>query len=198
MRANEEGIDIMCDLETLGTIPGSVILQIALVPFRINGMQIGNPGKESGAVEYKINSLRSQRAGFKVDDATETWWKRQNTDLTAEVFSGTMGPREVFCEVITLDFQMWKKQYKTVRLWGNGSDFDNAMLASVYALFHRSTPWDFYNSRCYRTLKNLFPDVRSDEFIGQKHDALVDAFNQAKHCNKLLNYIKLLEGNCDE
>ena len=33
-------------------------------------------------------------------------------------------------------------------LWGNGSDFDNAILANAYRAIGQQQPWKFWNNRC--------------------------------------------------
>ncbi len=62
-------------------------------------------------------------------------------------------------------------------MWGNGADFDNAILAHCYSRLGRPAPWKFWNSRCYRTLKSFSP-VRGKR-IGVHHHALDDAKTQA-------------------
>jgi len=62
-------MNLMIDLETLGTIPGSAILTIGACFFdQVIGHQF-----------YKPVSLKSQiRYGFTIDPETINWWSRQN------------------------------------------------------------------------------------------------------------------------
>ena len=71
---------------------------------------------------------------------------------------------------------------KAVRLWGNGASFDNAILSTAYELCELETvqPWRFYNDRCYRTVKSLYPEVAMVR-TGTYHNALDDAESQALH-----------------
>lgn len=47
-------------------------------------------------------------------------------------------------------------------------------------------PIDYRNERCYRTLKNLYFNIKPLEFAGNKHNALHDALNQAEHASMIL------------
>jgi hypothetical protein len=72
-----------------------------------------------------------------------------------------------------------------VRLWGNGSDFDNALLSVAYDAANVKPGWEFWNNRCYRTFKNQAPDIKIVRG-GTYHDAFDDAVDQAKHLQKIL------------
>jgi hypothetical protein len=68
-----------------------------------------------------------------------------------------------------------------VRVWGNGADFDNPILAVAYRrTIFSGQPWKPYNGRCYRTVKNQFQDVKLVR-TGTHHNALDDARSQATH-----------------
>lgn len=65
-----------------------------------------------------------------------------------------------------------------IRVWGNGAAFDNVILASAYRRVTAGTPWQYWNDRCYRTVKALHPDVPMQR-TGDHHNALDDAISQA-------------------
>ncbi len=46
-------------------------------------------------------------------------------------------------------------------------------------------PWNFWNNRCYRTLKNLHPKIELVR-TGVHHHALADAKTQALHLLEIL------------
>jgi exodeoxyribonuclease VIII len=75
--------------------------------------------------------------------------------------------------------------FKRVKVWGNGSDFDNAILSCCYGATGREVPWDFWHNRCYRTLKALRPGPKLVR-EGTYHNALDDAKSQALHAIELL------------
>lgn len=70
-------------------------------------------------------------------------------------------------------------------LWGNGSDFDNVILASAYRSCNLEVPWKFWNNRCYRTVKALRPDIKIHR-SGTYHNALDDAVSQAEHLMRMI------------
>ena len=65
-------------------------------------------------------------------------------------------------------------------VWGNGATFDNVILRNAYQKTGLDCPWPFWQDRCYRTLKNLAPDIDRPE-LGTLHQALNDATVQAQH-----------------
>ena len=68
-----------------------------------------------------------------------------------------------------------------VKLWGNGSDFDNVLMITACEAAGVKPAWKFYNHRCHRTLKNLCRSVTMPERVGTYHNALDDAKTQALH-----------------
>jgi hypothetical protein len=76
-----------------------------------------------------------------------------------------------------------------VNVWGNGAAFGNVILRSAYAACGLLPPWEFWNDRCYRTLKNLRPDIKLER-SGTHHNALDDAITQAEHAVVILSALK--------
>lgn len=67
--------------------------------------------------------------------------------------------------------------------------FDNALLQTAYLRTRIAPPPRFsfsLNSRCYRTVKNLFPEVKIESSGDTAHDALADAERQARHLIAML------------
>jgi hypothetical protein len=174
--SHELKTDIMVDLETLGLKPGSVILSLAAVPFNTY----------RNTPFYKIISIGSCReAGLVVDDATLAWWDTQPTPTKVEAFSGSASLRDVLIEFSRF---LDSVEGKPV-LWGNAASFDLKLLEAAYEAAGVKVPWDFRSERCYRTLKNIFPQVTSGPFDGLKHNALADAKFQARHAENIFDYI---------
>ena len=83
--------DIMIDLETLGTTPGSVILSVAAVPF-VRGPGSTRSRRRANAFYAKISLKDSLRRGFSVDADTLVWWMGQNRAAQDKAFSRKMEP----------------------------------------------------------------------------------------------------------
>ena len=167
--------DIMIDLETLGTTPGSAILSIGAVAFDPRTDRMGHDF-------HVVINLRSCRAlGLREEPGTIDWWSKRTPEARAllEQAEGASG----FGLPEALDqFDRFVRAHggaPSVRVWGNGADFDNALLADIYRRLGRPLPWAFWNNRCFRTLKALRTGLEPER-QGVHHDALDDARHQAE------------------
>ena len=71
-------------------------------------------------------------------------------------------------------------------VWGNGADFDLVILENYFRrMGWDQMPWSYKNVRCYRTLKNLVPDIPFKN-TGVAHSAEDDAAYQALHAIQLI------------
>lgn len=171
-------VDVMVDLETLGRRAGCAVLSIGAVEFGPGGL-----GREFYTV---INRPSQRELGLFEDESTLKWWATQSEDACRVLFeaeqnqavtlSAALGAFTNFLVPIGL---------KRVKVWGCGSDFDNAILTNLYAAVKADPPWDFWNNRCYRTLKSLIPSEKPRR-EGTYHNALDDAKTQALHAIQLL------------
>ena len=172
MSKKDEGVNVMCDLETLGLRPGCIILSLAAVPFLCD--------EKIPPFYMKINKSNYPTSLFHSDPMTEGWWTLQSEAARTEAFSGTAHPSEVLHH-----FNHWCSQLPgKVILWGNGSDFDNVILQEAYRLLGLHAPWKYFDNRCYRTLKNLFPQIKFTKTLFA-HNALEDAKAQAVHAEEI-------------
>lgn len=164
----------MGDLETLGTRPRSVILSIGAVKFDPDS------GETHSDFYLVINKQSCLDVGMEVDPDTEKWWKDQSPEaqqVLVEAESSVVSIKEALQR-----FGDWLDPNTT--LWGNGSDFDNAMLQEAFKLCGLKQPWAFWNNRCYRTMKNMVKVHHKRQ--GTHHNALDDARHQAEHLMKIL------------
>lgn len=168
----------MCDLETWGTRPGALIISIGATKFDENG-PYGEP------FYMRINPKSSMDAGFLIDADTILWWMRQSDEARAELQKASSPVNFV------LDgFSAWcdapfisagYAANPNLELWGNGANFDNAILKSAYDKLNLEAPWDFWNDRCYRTMKAMYPHIKMPKRVGTHHNALDDAISQVSH-----------------
>ena len=175
--------NIMLDLETLGKEPKSVIVSIGAVEF-----------SETEVTENKfyinIDPEDCQSYGLKINASTFLWWMGQSAAARLAI----TGSEKVKLKEALTSFSSWllmDSSKDDVIVWGNGSDFDNTILSSSYSETGLEQPWSFRNNRCYRTIKNLFPDIKI-ETSGTRHNALDDAISQAHHLVKT----HLLSNDC--
>lgn len=175
----DEGTNVMLDLETLGTSPGSAILSIGAVKFGNGGIQ--------DRFYARIDLANNMRLSLRIDASTIMWWLKQSDEARLEITE----PGGLLV-VVLLEFDKWLGT-KECKIWGNGAAFDNALLAEAYRVTELELPWQFRNDRCYRTLKNFFPQVPLPPGTGTKHNALDDAEFQAKHLMAIFDYQRSMQ-----
>lgn len=180
-------INIMVDLETLGTDSKSGILTIGAVEFSAAGL---------GQTFYQaVDPVSVQKLGFVIDASTMVWWIQQNVEAQVAAFTGSSSLPDAlaafsgYVETVRVGLGTAKSD---VKIWGNGASFDNVILRNAYQGIDMEPPWKFWNDRCFRTLKGEFPDVPGPGRTGTAHNALDDACNQALHAVDILRYKQLL------
>jgi len=156
---------VMVDIETMGTSPNAPVLSVGAVIFDANGL---------GEEFYSECSLKSAfNRGSKPDPDTIAFWMNQE-DAPRKKLANAKGKNvdmlNAFCEFFPED----------ATFWGNGAAFDNVLLREALRREGLHAPWKFWNDRCYRTVKNMFNDVKIKR-VGTHHNALDDAKSQALH-----------------
>lgn len=162
--------NIMVDLETLGTSADSVILSIGAVKFDLEAGMVDDSGFYTS---ISVDSNLAYRR--RVSEDTLLWWFKQ-TAAAQQVF---FEPKETL-ETALVQFSDWVGT-DDYSIWSNGADFDLPMMAHAYTDLGIEVPWKFWNSRCFRTYKNL-PGAKNVKLppAGVKHNAMSDAFTQAQ------------------
>lgn len=170
--------DVMLDIETFGSKPGSVIVAIGAVKMDLAAGTVGD------SFYRDIDPASSQRLGLTIDARTVIWWMGQSDDARLSIVQ----PNQLALLPEALrDFAVWIGP--DTNLWGNGSDFDNVLLGAAYDACLLERPWSHSRNRCYRTLKSLFPDVKLIRY-GTHHHALQDAVTQADHLCQIMQAMR--------
>lgn len=169
--------DIMLDLETMGVNVNAPIVTIDAVGFDANAATVGP------WLYLRVDLNSAIRHGGVMDAQTVLWWLEQSDAARSQITGNSMS-------IVTAleSFSAWIKDCgrgAPIRLWGNGADFDNVILASAYRNVGREKPWLDENNRCYRAVKNGQPDIKIKR-IGTHHNAVDDAESQAWHLIALL------------
>ena len=167
---------VMLDLETMGNGANSAIIAIGAVAFDDMGIN---------SRFYEQVSLAScVGIGLECDASTIMWWMQQS-DEARSAFRGNDKAGHI--RGVLAQFAKWFVDVGGAEVWGNGAAFDNAILSNAYRKSGTVQPWKFWNDKCYRTIKGLYPDV-SLERVGTHHNALDDAESQAKHLCKIFGW----------
>jgi len=159
--------DVMIDIETMGTTPGSAILSISAVMFGPSGL---------GETFYAPIALAScTAAGLTIDPYTVAWWMKQSDAARAAAFRDDAEP----LAAVLQQFTCWLELVDAEKPWCQGANFDAPLLDAAYRACGMASPWKFWNVRDTRTLYEL-ADVKVDRARGVHHNALDDARAQAE------------------
>ncbi len=164
--------DVMVDLETLDTKPTAIILSIGAC---LVNWDKGEPTNDFYRV---IDPASCEEAGLTKSKDTLAWWAKQSEEAR-RVFTD---PNVSLLQALT-DFAKYLSSFNKskVRLWGNGSDFDNTIIANAYDALGLDAPWKFYNNRCFRTVRKVMGgQFEEPTRAGTYHNALDDAKHQTR------------------
>lgn len=190
---NKTRIDVMVDLETLGTDFNAPIFQIAAAGFELLTGDINDTFDESA----DISSLTSEDGTVNGD--TLKWWLRTNPELLADLLDrGDLTPYGLLQE-----FHDWLtvlgNRYDEVYLWGNGILFDNAIIRHKFESYGWKYPIFYRNDRDVRTVfelaqiktgetaQEMYDSIYDKELVA--HDAMNDVMNQValvSKCSRIL------------
>lgn len=171
--------DLMIDLETMGTAADAAVVSIGAVFFDLQTETIGARFRKN------INLITSVKHGGAMDPSTVMFWMKQGDAVRQPIWMGG----EPISEVL-IDFVNWCGLHcsrDTLRPWGNGASFDLSIISSALKRSSLPEPWHFWNERCFRTVKAMYPGVPYDtaEKGEMAHDPLVDCEFQIRHLLKI-------------
>lgn len=183
-------IDVVIDIETLGTAVDAKIIGIGAVAVVDNVLPyVPTGGSHYGKIYDKVFFHVSVNGGCKINqvrsdtESTKDFWAEQDKGL-----QNLYQPANSFCGLHTA-LQLLERWIKSVQVsqggelrpWGNGSVFDISILEHAFLQCDIQIPWDFWNIRDVRTrIEDAQLDKKSIPFEGTKHYALDDAYHEAK------------------
>ena len=168
---------IMLDLETLGTDPGAAIVAIGGVHFSLaDGV--------TSEFERSVDLASCQDAGLAIDAGTLEWWLGQSPAARAQLQGG-----ESLADALR-EFTAFVGPHDG-GVWANSPAFDCVILREAYQAVGWEAPWDYWQERDYRTMRETLDCWPDREQSGTDHDALDDARYQAE-C--LVTALRRLEG----
>jgi len=175
--------DVMIDLETLGTLPGSAILSIGAVEFDCGTGQLG---RELYSV---VSRAECELFGLIVMDSTLDWWLKQSPEARKVLTEAESDSALPLADALGLLNTFIPKD---ARVWSNGANFDQPVLDVAYSRIGQGAPWKYWNSRCYRTIIALCKDERAMRPPTIcAHNALEDAKWQAQHLMNVVRHLGL-------
>jgi hypothetical protein len=171
----------MIDLETMGIRPTSAIVSIGIAHF--------NQTDVLDSFYTPVNLSSCLAHGLTQDQSTVDWWAKQSIEARS---AWQTDDAPTLSEALTAMYKwmVCKGSVKTNAPWGNAASFDLVLLANAFRAIEADPPWVFYNEQCYRTIKNIFK-IGETPRQGTHHNALDDAFHQARHLNRILAIHKI-------
>lgn len=165
----------MIDIETLGTEPGCVIVSIGAVRFDL----------EHGVTDslfVSVDPESCQALGMEIDAGTLAWWLGQPAEAREQLTGGDD------LEIALRELRAFVDGAEEV--WANSPSFDLAILDEAFDAVGLSSPWEFWEQRDYRTLRETLPYWPGRDQQGTKHDALDDARYQAESLVEALREVE--------
>ena len=140
-------VDIMTDIETLGTKPDSTVFQVSAIAFDITT-------KEQFSVFNEIIDIKYEK--MIADGDTIKWWLNTDKELLHRLLCHENAKKG---SIVFDEFQRWiltqTKNFKDIYLWGNGIKFDNVMIQSQMDKYGLTYPIFYQNDRDVRTILEL-------------------------------------------
>lgn len=178
--------DLMIDIEGLGKSEGSIICQIAAIPFNIL-----TGGVSSSVFDVNIDILKSYNLGFTMDASTVLWWLNQSKEAQDSVFNYTEYNQEGWHPYKTLErLTCFVEGNCTpdVNVWQH-TNYDAKLLGAAYTITKAKPFFNYRSWKDIRTLVALTDDFDVD-FEGIPHNALDDCKYQIKYCVGRYNQIE--------
>lgn len=187
-------LDIIIDIETIGTQKDCVILSIGAVcfdPLDQDAKLVDDDGSYLAPTFYQEIIVGTQ-VGRVIDPGTKEWWNH-STRVQEYTRLTTSKTAIHLVDALSklLDFMKANLDFDKSCAWGNAPDFDIGILSNAFtktglAKMHglkEGFPIPFYNLRDARTLiscvfDNKYSAVKSCR-VGTYHNALDDAMTEA-------------------
>lgn len=171
-------MDLMIDIETVGTGPEACILTIAAQAF--DPFTRGYYDQQY----YARVDIESQE-GRNIEQGTIDWWATQPPPAREEAFAeeGRIPLKQALEELGKL---IWHSK----RIWANGPTFDMNILEHAYKSYGIALPWKYYVVRDARTVYGLCPNLNK---YPASHHALEDCRRQIDLLHDSLEMLKIKE-----
>lgn len=176
------------DIETLGDGPDAVIGSIGVVVVDLGGLFV---------VDEFYRRVDHNQVNRSRSEGTLAFWEQQRQESPAawdELFNPA-GQRLFITNALELLSTFLLKAFgriEDVQLMGNGSEFDNVILAHAYEQWGMEQPWHFRGNQSLRTavwmgrvLLGIDPKYQLP-FEGSRHIALHDARHEAAYLIDIL------------
>lgn len=174
----------MIDIETLDKAPTAVVGSVSIVLFNLYVPQ-EEVDLAAQASTFNLDITEQHAMGRTISADTVQWWLEQPEEAQRAAFKVT-DDKKNFEKLVVLHTILGSGKIK--RIWGNGANFDNVILYSLFETYKYSTKGFYKRDCCYRTIKNIFTEnhlVFPDHYL--KHSSLDDALYQVQNLQHLMS-----------
>ena len=160
---------IMLDIETIDTLPTSVVLSFGAVKF--DPYSLADP---YDGMYHRLQLDEQSTHGRTISDDTVEWWSKQHPDAQKEVFDESIERTDIPTFLAALN----KYMVGVDKIWSQGPVFDICILENMYRMYSISPNWRYSQVRDSRTLFDLGDDsTKRNNMLA--HNALADSYTQA-------------------
>jgi len=165
-------MNLMLDVETLGTSPRAALLQVGAVAFD----PLGDIQRPKRAVQVNVDLDDAMANGGEVNGSTFIWWLKQSEEARSSICAP--GATNVETAMRVLDV-FWKEN-ACEAVWAHGSVFDVPIVEHYMRRVGVKVPWRYSQIRDTRTLFAMAENLgwtRTSKVVA--HTAAADAEAQA-------------------
>ena len=168
-------LNTMIDIETYGLSTDAPIASIGAVTFEFkDNFSIIDTFYRN--VDQDSNILINR----KYDQSVMDWWESQSLEV-----KDTLNDNQIPVKQALIELFDWLPESL---IWCQGLDFDIPIIKSSAKACELKLPWKYNNVRCGRTILRL-TEIRVKE-LSMKHNALIDAIEQAEALNNSFLLLK--------
>ncbi|HHC7268807.1 TPA: 3'-5' exonuclease [Vibrio parahaemolyticus] len=188
---------VMLDLETMGNTSNAAIVSIGAVVF--------SPVTGALGADFEVVvNLNSSAYYSDIDASTVTWWLTQSEEARSIFLRDT--PKSSLKDAL-LELNQWFADLgdsKEIQVWGNGSGFDNVILANAFKAVRIKPHFSHWNDRDVRTIVEMGRSILGIDpkttFTrqGVHHSALDDAKFQAKYVSEIWQKFQMVVCYADD
>lgn len=177
-------LDVMIDIETLGTLAGDPVTSVGVSVFD------AKTGEFHEEFFIKMDIREQLKLGSVINYDTLCWWLEQDVDVMRKNIVIKKDDDITSIENLWRILETIRRKYKDPNVWAHSPLFDVANLEDKFRRVGiTDMPWSFRKVRCTRTIYDL-----AGLSLGptpDKHDALADAHHQADRVIEAYKVLKL-------
>lgn len=188
-KPEQNGVDLMMDIETMGTKPTAPILSIGACLFNPHVMNTYEYLSDYAFV-VTVDLEDAVKFSSGVEAGTVKWWLAQSDAAIKRLVEGELlNLKDALTRLwaFALDRTRGPAHLRQLpvpeRIWAKSPDFDCKIVEHACSQTGVAYPFRYFNQRCVRTATDLaFPDGEHSRPVfkaGVHHDARDDAINQA-------------------